>query len=44
MRAMAGFNPSAQGNFYLPRAKVMPPRSLERAVWPWVDEWLAWFE
>ena len=26
------------------RAKVLPPRSLERAVWPFVDEWLAWFE
>lgn len=44
IRAMAGFNPSAQGNFYLPRAKVMPPRSLERTLWPWVDEWLEWFE
>jgi len=23
---------------------VLPPRSLEQAVWPWVDEWLAWFD
>jgi len=41
---MAGFSPSVQGNFYLPRAKVLPSRSLEQAVWPWVDEWLAWFD
>jgi len=44
IRSMAGFSPSDQGNFYLPRAKVMPPPSLEHAVWPFVDEWLAWFE
>jgi hypothetical protein len=44
MRSMAGFNPSVQGNFYLPRARILPPRSLEQAVWPFVDEWLAWFD
>jgi len=44
MQSMAGFTPSVQGNFYLPRAKVLPSRSLEQAVWPWVDEWLAWFD
>jgi Centromere DNA-binding protein complex CBF3 subunit, domain 2/Transcriptional activator of glycolytic enzymes len=44
VRGMAGFSPSVQGNFYLPRAKVLPPRSLEQALWPWVDEWLAWFD
>ncbi len=22
----------------------MPPLSLEHAVWPWVNEWLEWFE
>src|SRR5271155_2579030 len=43
MRSMAGFSPSIQGNFYLPRAKTLPPRSLEQAVWPFIDEWLAWF-
>ncbi len=43
IRGMAGFNPSIPGNFYLPRAKVLPPRSLEQALWPFVDEWLAWF-
>ena len=25
MRSMAGFSPSTQGNFYLPRAKTLPP-------------------
>ena len=44
MRSMAGFSPSTQGNFYLPRAKTLPPQSLEQAVWPFVDEWLAWFD
>lgn len=44
LRGMAGFSPSIPGNFYLPRAKVQPPRSLEQALWPWVDEWLAWFD
>jgi len=29
MRSIAGFSPSMQGNFYLPRAEVLPPRSLE---------------
>src|SRR5215469_12364220 len=44
IRSMAGFSPSVQGNFYLPRAKVIPPRSLEHTVWPFVDKWLAWFK
>jgi hypothetical protein len=44
MRSMAGFSPSTQGNFYLPRAKTLPPQSLEQTVWPFVDEWLAWFD
>ena len=41
---MAGFSPSVQGNFYLPRSKVLPPWSLEQAVWTLVNEWLAWFD
>jgi hypothetical protein len=41
---MAGFSPLVQGNFYLPRAKTLPPQSLEQAVWPFVGEWLAWFD
>jgi hypothetical protein len=44
MRSMAGFSPSTQGNFYLPRAKTLPPQPLDQAVWPFVDEWLAWFD
>jgi hypothetical protein len=44
MRSAAGFNPSMQGNFYLPRARVSPLRSLEQAIWLFVDKWLAWFD
>jgi hypothetical protein len=44
LRTMAGFEPSNQGNYYLPRAKIAPPRALVQAVWPWVDEWLDWFK
>ena len=44
MRSMVGFSPSTPGNFFLPRAKTLPPQSLEQAVWPFVDEWLAWFD
>lgn len=42
-RTMAGFNASGQGNYYLPRAQVVPPPALERALWPWVDVWFDWF-
>ena len=44
MRSIAGFSPSIQGNFYLPWAKTLRPRSLEQAVWPFVNEWLVWFD
>ena len=43
VRGMAGFAPATMGNYYLPRAKVLPPTSLVHAVWPWVDQWLTWF-
>jgi hypothetical protein len=26
LRTMAGFQPEAMGNYYLPRAKILPPR------------------
>ncbi|KAJ5567222.1 short-chain dehydrogenase [Penicillium sp. DV-2018c] len=44
LRSMAGFQPDAIGNYHLPRAKVQPPESLVRALWPWIDQWLAWFQ
>lgn len=44
VRAIAGFEPSVRGNYYLPRAKILPPSSLVQAVWPWVDQWLRWFD
>lgn len=42
VRVMAGFKPQP-GDFYLPRATVEPPLSLVRSLWPWVDQWQAWF-
>jgi hypothetical protein len=44
LRSMAGFQPDAIGNYYLPRAKIQPPDSLVRALWPWIDQWLTWFQ
>ena len=35
---------SLQGSCYLPRAAVQPPESLVRDLWPWVDEWMEWYE
>ena len=43
VRVMAGFKPTP-GDFYIPRAKVQLPESLVRAVWPWIDQWLSWFD
>ena len=37
VRVMAGFKPTP-GDFYLPQAKVEPPMSLVRCLWPWVDQ------
>ncbi len=42
VRVMAGFKPTPK-NFYLPQAKVKPPMSLVRCLWPWADQWQAWF-
>ena len=43
VRSTAGFRPTQHGDYYLPRAKVQPPASLVRSLWPWVDQWRAWF-
>lgn len=43
VRVMAGFKP-APGDFYIARAKVQPSSSLVRSIWPWVDQWQAWFD
>ncbi|EED16701.1 short-chain dehydrogenase, putative [Talaromyces stipitatus ATCC 10500] len=43
IRTLAGFKPTDQGNYYLPRAAIEPPETLVRALWPWIDQWLAWF-
>lgn len=39
MRTMAGFGSEA-GNFFLKRASIPVPDSLQRAVFPWVDDWV----
>lgn len=44
IRGLAGFPHEALGNFHLPRAKVLPPDSLRRALWPWIDHWVSWFQ
>ena len=44
VRATAGFPPSGRGDYFIPRAQVQPPEALVRKVWPWVDEWIAWFQ
>jgi hypothetical protein len=44
MRSMAGLPPSLQGVFFLPWARILLPHSLEQAIWPCIDEWLAWFD
>ena len=44
VRAAAGFDPSLQGSYYLPRAAVQPPESLVHDIWPWVDDWMEWYE
>jgi hypothetical protein len=44
MRSMADLPPSLQGIFFLPWARILPPRSFEQAVWPFINEWLAWFD
>ena len=43
VRSIAGFPPTPAGNYYLPRAKIQPPASLRRTLWPWIDEWQTWF-
>ncbi|KAH8430197.1 uncharacterized protein LDX57_013066 [Aspergillus melleus] len=44
VRATAGFDPSLQGCYYLPRAAIQPPETLVHELWPWVDEWAEWYE
>jgi hypothetical protein len=44
LRTMAGFKPEDHQNYYLPRATISPPESLVRALWPWIDAWLIWFQ
>ena len=40
IRIINGFS-SAKGNFWLPRANLDPPESLQKKIFPQVEEWLA---
>jgi hypothetical protein len=44
VRARAGFAPNGRGDYFIPRAQVVPPDTLVRRIWPWVDEWIGWFQ
>jgi hypothetical protein len=39
LRRLAGFL-KEEGSYVLPRAEFVPPASLQRQVWPWLDGWL----
>jgi hypothetical protein len=43
MRIAAGFS-GASGDYYLTRAAFEPPDTLQRQLWPWIEEWEARFE
>jgi hypothetical protein len=38
MRLMAGFSHERAGLYHLKRAIAEPPQSLQRHIWPWLDE------
>jgi hypothetical protein len=40
LRAMAGFG-TEPGRFCLPRANYVPPSTLQRQIWPWLEQWEA---
>ena len=39
MRATADFEPEWAGSYFVPRATVIPPASLQKRVWPALDDW-----
>jgi hypothetical protein len=43
MRIVAGFSPTA-GDYYLARAAHEPPYTLQKQLWPWIEEWEPRFE
>jgi hypothetical protein len=40
MRIVAGFS-SSSGDYFLARAACEPPDTLQRQLWPWIEEWEA---
>lgn len=41
MRGAAGFDPDYPGGYFLPRATVIPPLSLQKQMFPPLDGWQA---
>jgi hypothetical protein len=41
---VAGFSPGGLGDYFIPRAMVTAPKSLVQSLWPWVVEWVSWFQ
>ena len=41
MRRVAGFDPDYPGGYFLPRATVSPPLSLQRQMFPPLEGWQA---
>jgi len=39
LRRMAGFL-KEEGSYVLPRGDFKPPASLQKLVWPWLQQWL----
>ena len=43
LRIVAGFS-SSSGDYYLARAAHEPPYTLQKQLWPWIEEWEPRFE
>jgi hypothetical protein len=39
LRRLAGFL-KEEGSYVLPCAEFLPPESLQRQIWPWLEGWL----
>jgi hypothetical protein len=39
LRRLASFL-KEEGSYVLPRAEFLPPESLQRQIWPWLEGWL----
>jgi Transcriptional activator of glycolytic enzymes/Centromere DNA-binding protein complex CBF3 subunit, domain 2 len=44
MQALAGFSPRMEGQYFIPRAKIMPPQVLLSQIFPSAESWLDRFK